>query len=164
MDSRGAFINRHNSYIARHLLQFKILGVAITTQYNKLILDRERLLKNSKPNNPQVLRMEEQLQGLRTTMEDGLKATKSRLKIILNSLNEQQRLYEGKVASVPAFERQFRDIERQQKIKETLYIFLLQKREENEISTAASIGNTKIIVEPASNGLPVSPNDSAWKR
>ena len=136
--------------------------VAITTQYNKLILDRERLLKNSKPNNPQVLRMEEQLQGLRTTMEDGLKANKSRLKIILASLNDQERRYQGKIANVPAFERQFRDIERQQKIKETLYIFLLQKREENEISTAASIGNTKIILEPASNGVPISPNRSKY--
>jgi uncharacterized protein involved in exopolysaccharide biosynthesis len=136
--------------------------VAMTTQYNKLLLDRQRLLKNSSLKNPAVQKIDDQLIGLRHSMEEGLRSNKSRLKITLNSLNVVDKRYKDKIASVPGYEREFRNIERQQKIKETLYIFLLQKREENEIKTASSIGNTKIIYEASSNGIPTEPNSKKY--
>jgi len=136
--------------------------VAMTTQYNKLLLDRQRLLKNSSLKNPAVQKIDDQLIGLRHSMEEGLRSNKSRLKITLNSLNVVDKRYKDKIASVPGYEREFRDIERQQKIKETLYIFLLQKREENEIKTASSIGNTKIIYEASSDGIPTEPNGKKY--
>jgi tyrosine-protein kinase Etk/Wzc len=99
--------------------------VAMTTQYNKLLLDRQRLLKNSSLKNPAVQKIDDQLIGLRHSMEEGLRSNKSRLKITLNSLNVVDKRYKDKIASVPGYEREFRDIERQQKIKETLYLSLI---------------------------------------
>jgi capsular exopolysaccharide synthesis family protein len=134
--------------------------VAIAQQYNKLVLDRISLIKSSSAKNPTILKIDDQLEGLRHSLTEGLKSNESKIRIALKALNAQVAKYEGRIASVPGFEREFRDIERQQKIKETLYIFLLQKREENEIKTAAAIGNTKIIMEPNSDGVPISPKSN----
>ena len=131
---------------------------SLTSQYNKLLLDRKRLLKNSSLKNPAVQKIDDQLVSLRFSIDESLKTNSDRLKITLNSLNNAEKKYKNQIANVPSYEREFRDIERQQKIKETLYIFLLQKREENELKTAASIGNTKVINEASSSGLPIEPN------
>jgi capsular exopolysaccharide synthesis family protein len=136
--------------------------VEITAQYNKLLLDRQRLLKTSRASNPQLGRIEEQLEGLRASLIGGVNANLSRLKITLDKFNKVNNQYQDKISNIPAYERTYRDIDRQQKIKETLYIFLLQKREENEIKTAAAVGNTKIIIEPNSTGIPISPKSSVY--
>jgi tyrosine-protein kinase Etk/Wzc len=134
--------------------------VEITAQYNKLLLERQRMLKTSKAGNPQLVRIEDQLEGLRASLDGGINANISRLKITLSNLNKANNNYERQIANIPSYERTYRDIDRQQKIKETLYIFLLQKREENEIKTAAAVGNTKVIIEPNCNGIPISPKSS----
>ncbi|MDP4806196.1 MAG: hypothetical protein NWR49_03685, partial [Crocinitomicaceae bacterium] len=131
--------------------------IVIAQQYNRLVLDRIRLSKTSSAKNPTILKIDDQLEGLRHSLTEGLRSNESKIKIALKALNDQVDKYEGRIAAVPGYEREYRDIERQQKIKETLYIFLLQKREENEIKTAAAIGNTKIIMEPTSDGIPISP-------
>ena len=134
--------------------------VEITAQYNKLLLDRQRMQKTSKAGNPQLLRIEDQLEGLRASLNGGVAANISRLKITLANLKKANEAYEAQIANIPSYERTYRDIDRQQKIKETLYIFLLQKREENEIKTAAAVGNTKVIIEPNCSGIPISPKSS----
>ena len=132
--------------------------VAVTNQYNKLVLERQKLLKNSKATNPSLIRIEDQLLGLRTTMEEALKANETKCKMAGNVIRENIKSYRNKIAKVPSIEREYREIEREQKIKEALYIYLLQRREENEIASAGSIGNTQIIQSASSNGIPIAPN------
>mgnify|MGYP000617841715 CR=1 FL=1 len=133
--------------------------VAITAQYNKLVLDRIRLAKTSSAKNPSIQKLDDQIEGLRFSLAEGLKSNESKLRIALKSLKEQDARYQGQIRALPGYERQFRDIEREQKIKEALYVFLLEKREENEIKTASAVGNTKLIMEPVVSG-PISPKNS----
>lgn len=131
--------------------------VLMTTQYNELVLERNRLRETNGDKNPAVARIESQLGSLRSSLEASLKNLKNSLLIQLKKLSNEEAVYQSKIASIPQFERAYRDILRQQQIKETLYLFLLQKREENEISLAATVSNTQVIDQAYSNEIPVSP-------
>src|SRR5690625_7821040 len=75
----------------------------------------------------------------------------------LTSLQSREDLFRESLSKIPDFEKEFRDIQRQQQIKETLYLYLLQKREENEIVSASTISNTKVINQAITNSAPDAP-------
>ncbi len=130
----------------------------LTEQYNKLILDRKKLLQTTKENNPLVIRCETQLTSIKASLDKSLKNVKNSLEFKVKSYEQQFRKYNNELNSMPKFEREYRSIIRQQQIKESLYLYLLQKREENEIELAASVTNIKVIIPPNSEGSMVSPN------
>ncbi|RXG27165.1 GumC family protein [Leeuwenhoekiella palythoae] len=125
--------------------------------YNELVLERNRILSGATDKNPTVLRLNNQIEQLRQTILGGLERTVSSLEISLRDLRQQSRFIGAQIATVPNKERQFRDISRQQEIKEALYIFLLQKREENSLSLAATSPKAKIVDSAYSLNIPLSP-------
>jgi capsular exopolysaccharide synthesis family protein len=125
--------------------------------YNELVLEHNKLLQSSSVKNPTVKKIQAQLVSLQSSINQSLQNTTKSLNLKLQSLEKENQIYESKIADVPEYERQYRSIMRQQKIKETLYIYLLEKREENEIAMASTIGNIKVIDLAYSTQNPVSP-------
>ncbi|NEN22236.1 polysaccharide biosynthesis tyrosine autokinase [Cryomorpha ignava] len=129
----------------------------LITSFNAIQLDRERLLRTNKPNNPIIINMSEQLKNLRDNILENLKNIRSGLYISRRSLEAQSGIVSDKIQQVPVRERQYIEITRQQEIKQSLYLYLLQKKEEAALSLASAVANTRMIDPPTSKG-PVSPN------
>ena len=129
----------------------------LITSFNELQLERERMLRTSLPNNPIIININEQLENLRNNILENLKNIKNGLYITRRSLQAQSGLVGDKIQKVPVMEREFIEITRQQEIKQAIYLYLLQKKEESALSLASQVSNTRIIDQPISRG-PVSPN------
>ncbi|MBU2975938.1 GumC family protein [Zobellia sp. B3R18] len=132
-----------------------------TDRYNQLVLERKRLLKSSNEKNPVIVNLDQQIAGLKRSMQSSLSSTVNNLGLTVNSLSGQQARFNSKIYSSPANERALRDITRQQQTTESLYLYLLQKREEAQISAASSSPKSKIVDRAYSiSKLPVSPKKS----
>ena len=133
----------------------------MTNDYNQLVLQRNNLLLNSSAENPLVTKIDNQLLALRASLNESLNNLITSLKIQTQSLKTNIDKYSSNLASMPASERRYRDILRQQQIKENLYIYLMQKREETEIAMAATVSNIKLVDPAYSSPNPIKPKKTA---
>ncbi len=127
-------------------------------EYNSLLAQRNKLLANSSENNPLVKEMDNTLAATRFSISKAVDNLIAGLKIQIENMRQKEISTRGKISTVPMQHKYITSIERQQKIKEELYLYLLNKKEENELQATIMASNCRII-DPA-DGLnsPVSPN------
>jgi capsular exopolysaccharide synthesis family protein len=151
-------INKNSSELIPSNLGLPNISLNQTTSlYNQILLERNRLLPSSNKINPVVINLENQLNNLRASISESLDNIKSSLSISFNDLKRQKNRLTSKINSVPKKERALKDIQRQQQIIETVYLYLLEKREENAISLAIKAPNAKIIDRAYGSDVPVAP-------
>ena len=134
-------------------------GIANSAQrYNELVAERNRLLESSNEKNPVIVKLDQQLDGLRKGMQSSLNNVTNNLNLQVNSLSKQLSQINSRIYATPRNERALRDIARRQQTTESLYLYLLQKREESQITFASASPKAKIIDMAYGSTLPVSPN------
>ncbi|MCD8309742.1 MAG: polysaccharide biosynthesis tyrosine autokinase, partial [Prevotellaceae bacterium] len=127
------------------------------SEYNTAQLQRNNLVANSSERNPLVVDLDQQL----VTMREAILSSIDNLVVTLNTqikeLQKEDQRTTGQIAANPNQAKYLLAVGRQQKVKEALYLFLLQKREENELSQAFTAYNTRLITPPTGNLLPIAP-------
>jgi tyrosine-protein kinase Etk/Wzc len=134
----------------------------ITTvqEYNALVLERDRQLQTTKPDNPVVQNLTSQINTVRNNLLVTLENIKRQMQISRNELASKNAQFLNQIRLGPSKERAIIDISRQQNVQEQLYLYLLQKREETAISRSGTLANSRLIEPGKSDTLPFTPKKS----
>lgn len=119
--------------------------IAVIKVFNEALLERMKMLRSTNDQNPVIVQMEQQLNALRAGITSSISSVKDGLRIAKADLQRKETQFMSKIGQVPTQEREFIEIKRQQEIKQALYLFLLQKREENALTLASTIPSAKTI-------------------
>lgn len=148
--------NRNQLLPANSVIANGNVGAQIT-EYNSKMLQRNNLVANSSEQNPLVVDMDQALVAMRQSIISSLDNQLVILNEQLRSLQKTADQNTSRIAASPTQAKYLLSVERQQKVKESLYLFLLQKREENELSQAFTAYNTRIITPPHGSKVPTEP-------
>ena len=130
----------------------------LISKYNESILDRKKLIVSAGSNNPSAKQLDNNLNDFRSNIIFSLQNNLTQLKDIKSQLSNQYYKYNDDISNLPRKEKILRAIERNQEIKESLYLFLLQKREEAEVNYAVTEPSIKVVEYASSKNVPISPN------
>ena len=130
---------------------------SVISQYNTMLIERKKLLRTSSESNPAVINLNTGIEAMRTSVQTSVESVLEGLKITKADLDRKANRLESRISNAPQYEKEFLNISRQQEIKAQLYTILLQKREENAITLAATANNGRIIENPLASAAPVSP-------
>ncbi|MCQ2148104.1 MAG: Wzz/FepE/Etk N-terminal domain-containing protein, partial [Bacteroidales bacterium] len=128
------------------------------SEYNSMLLKRDGLLLSATESNPLILDLNQSLDAMRSAINRSVDNLIATLKLQVDKINAEENTIRNKISSASSQEMTLLSIERQQKVKENLYIFLLQKREENEITSLMTVSATRLIMQPTGSSSPVGPN------
>lgn len=131
----------------------------LINDYNKIVMERNRLLRSANENSPTITPLTAQLDDLSSSIRRAMTQVQRNAQIQRNSIQQEFNRYSSMIYSSPEQERVLNQIGRQQEVKSGLYLMLLQKREENSISLAATADKGKLIDDPVSFGQ-ISPKKS----
>lgn len=169
MSTQLELFNSINDYMNEPANKYQTLpsNVGLTDQaasslintYNNIVLERNKLLRTANENSPSVIPLTEQLNDLTSSIRRAMSQARQNYEIQRNAMLSQYSKYSAQVSQSPAQERILNQIGRQQEVRSGLYLMLLQKREENSISLAATADKGKLIDEPGVGGK-ISPNDN----
>lgn len=128
------------------------------TEYNKTLLKRNRLAEGGNTLNPVVLDLDDVLSAMRTNISRAIDNALRGLNIKLNNTKQEESVAQGKMLQMPQKERTMVSVERQRRVKEDLYMFLLNKREENALNEAVTEANLRIVDPPVPMSAPIYPS------
>lgn len=167
-DVKLEIIKMLKDYLAKSAHQYDVVSTdlglesvalgQLTTQFNSLQIERSSQLNNTTIDNIFVKRLENDIEKLRKAILEELNNLQGTVQISKADITKHNRNYQSQIKQIPAIEKGLLDISRQQGIKQELYIFLGQKREQTAITRASNISNSKIVDEAQSSSLPKSPN------
>ncbi|WP_291962579.1 GumC family protein [Maribacter sp.] len=140
---------------------FSINDPTLTNQiskYNEILLERQRLSQSAVTSNPMLISLDANLVNLRQSILQNVLSAKNGLSIAKGNLQANANRFDAQLARVPAMEKKLLDISRDKGTKEGLYLYLLQKREEEVLSLATPVSSTRIVSFPKASKFPISPN------
>lgn len=129
----------------------------LISEYNTTVLDLEKLKSSAGSNNPSVKLAETTIVDLKSNIKRSLKSYINQLEVSQSQLESRNSRFKGQVSQIPEKEKLLLAIERQQKIKESIYLLLLQKREEAAINLAITEPSIKVVENALSGSYPISP-------
>ena len=125
--------------------------------YNEMLLKRDNLIRNSSDKNPVVMDLNNSLSAMKQTIIRSVDNLIASLRISIKNVQAQEDQLQRRIAAVPSQQKYVLTVERQQKIKEELYLYLLNKREENALAQAMTESNTRILDAAHGSNMPISP-------
>jgi len=170
------FANENQIFLVKNLLnelsslEFKLLpsniGIenievnSLISSYNDLFLEKQKLSTSAGPNNPFVKQLNNSIAEVKKNIIYSLNSYLSQLNLLKNKLTDKSNLIQSNVSNIPSQEKNLRSIERNQQIKEALYLFLLQKGEEAQVSFAVTEPSIKVVEYAISGKDPISPKSN----
>lgn len=127
-------------------------------EYNSMMLQRDRLSKGSGSNNPLVTDLNSSIESIRGAILRSVDNMIATLELQIEKIESQERQIVNRISANSDREMQLLSLQRRQHMTQSLYMFLLEKREENELAALVNVGNTRLIATPTGTGSPVSPN------
>ena len=154
--------NQEKKYelVPSNLIVEDVTLTSLLGEYNRLQLKRERDLRTMPPTNPIIIEEENQLENLRVSIVENINNIKKSFQLTLNQLRQKAGSFQSQIRSIPGKSLELLEISRQRGIKEKIFEFLLQKKEEAEISKASTISNSRLVDSAKGSTNPIKPNRS----